>query len=132
MTTSLYSLLTVGADKMSQTDPHGWTLTLISIAVVFAALIILYFLYSLSGNIFSGKYSLKRKKASKISSKDEIAAAIAVALRLEGGEEEKAAIAMALHLHLSSAVHDVEPGFITIKQLSSEWKNKQRNFRITR
>ena len=39
---------------MLQTDPHGWTLTLISVSVVFVALIILYFLYTLSGNIFSG------------------------------------------------------------------------------
>ena len=36
---------------MAQVDPHGWTLTLISVSVVFIALIILYFLYSLSGSI---------------------------------------------------------------------------------
>ena len=43
---------------MMQTDPHGLTLTLISVSVVFAALIVLYFVYSLSGNIFSGKFKL--------------------------------------------------------------------------
>ena len=55
MTTCLYNMLTAGADRMAQVDPHGWTLTLISICVVFCALVILYFIYTLSGNIFSGK-----------------------------------------------------------------------------
>ena len=44
-------LLTAGGDRMMQTDPHGWTLTLISVTVVFSALIVLYFVYSLSGSI---------------------------------------------------------------------------------
>ena len=52
MTTFLYSILTAGGDRMAQVDPHGWTLTLISVSVVFIALVILYFLYSLSGSIF--------------------------------------------------------------------------------
>ena len=45
MTTSLFSILTAGADRMMQTDPHGWTLTIISVSVVFIALVILYFIY---------------------------------------------------------------------------------------
>lgn len=62
MTTSLFSfLLTAGSDRMAQIDPHGWTLTLISVSVVFAALIILYFVYTLSGGIFSGKLSASLK-----------------------------------------------------------------------
>ena len=58
MTTFLYNiLLTAGGDRMMETDPHGWTLTLISVTVVFSALIVLYFVYSLSGSIFSASLS---------------------------------------------------------------------------
>ena len=58
MITFLYNLLplTAGGDRMAEIDPHGWTLTIISVSTVFAALIILYFIYNFSGNIFSGKY----------------------------------------------------------------------------
>ena len=50
---------------MAEIDPHGWTLTIISVSTVFAALIILYFIYNFSGNIFSGKYKRKSKSPEK-------------------------------------------------------------------
>ena len=137
MTTSLFSfLLTAGSDRMAQIDPHGWTLTLISVSVVFAALIILYFVYTLSGGIFSGKFSAalkrlrpkKKPKAPKGGEEAEIAAAIAMALEAELGSATQAAIATALHLYLSDAVHDVESGIITIRTDCSGWKNHS-NFR---
>ncbi len=130
MTTCLFSLLTAGADKMAQTDPHGWTLTLISVCVVFCALLILYGVYSLSGDIFSGKF--KRKSSPKAASGDEqaIAAAIALALSAEGTSDEEIAALAALSLYLGDSVHDVEPGFITIrKNPASAWGNPQFNFR---
>ena len=133
MTTSLFSLmlLTAGGDRMAVTDPHGWTLTIISVSCVFTALIILYFIYNFSGNIFSGKYKRKPKapKAAKGEISGEVAAAIAMALEAEAGGETEAAIATALHLYLSDAVHDVEPGFITLRRTPSAWDNKQLNFR---
>ena len=132
MTTSLFSLipLTAGADRMAVTDPHGWTLTIISVTCVFAALIILYFIYTFSGNIFSGKYKRKpRVKVAKGTVDAEVAAAIALALEAEAGGDTEAAIAMALHLYLSDAVHDVEPGVITLRRSPSAWDNKQLNFR---
>ncbi len=132
MTTFLYSLmlLTAGGDRMAQIDPHGWTLTLISVSTVFLALIILYFVYSFSGNIFSGKYKFQRKpKAAKGKIDDEVAAVIALALEAEAGGETEAAIATALHLYLSDAVHDLEPGIITLRRNPSAWDNKQLNFR---
>ena len=135
MTTFLYSLLplTAGSDRMAQIDPHGWTLTLISVSTVFAALIVLYFIYSFSGNIFSGKYKRKPRapKAPKGAVSGEVAAAIALALQAEAGGETEAAIATALHLYLSDAVHDVEPGFITIRHTPSSWDDRQSNFRKT-
>ena len=119
---------------MAATDPHGWPLPLISVSVVFVALIILYFVYSLSGGIFSGKFK-SRKKPRKSRSKDQdlVAAAIALALdaELSGIDPQtQAAIALALHLSLNDSVHDVEPGFITIDRTSGpEWASRQLNFR---
>ena len=98
------------------------------------ALIILYFVYSLSGGIFSGKFK-SRKKPRKSRSKDQdlVAAAIALALdaELSGIDPQtQAAIALALHLSLNDSVHDVEPGFITIDRTSGpEWASRQLNFR---
>ena len=133
MTTCLYNMLTAGADRMAQVDPHGWTLTLISVCVVFCALVILYFIYTLSGNIFSGKIKFSKKNKAGSGTVDEpaVAAAIAMAIDAETGKgDEAAAIALALHLHLNGGVHDIEPGIITIRHdRASGWDNKQRNFR---
>lgn len=112
---------------MLEVDPHGLTLTLVGVGVVFLGLLILYFVYTLSGNFFSGKIKLERKP--KADEQAAIAAAIALALEAESGSETEVAIATALHLYLSDAVHDVEPGFITIRRGSSDWNNKQLNFR---
>lgn len=122
MTTFLSSIiLTAGADKMAVSDPHGLTLTLVSVAVVFSALIILYFIYSLSGGIVSGKIRLKK---SSPDDGEAVATAIAMALEQEAcSAEAEAAIAMALHLYLSGEVHDLEPGIITIKRKdNTNWK----------
>ena len=132
MTTFLFSfVLTAGGDRMMQTDPHGWTLTLISVSVVFLALIILYFLYSLSGNIFSGRFKRKPKapKALPGAPDGAVAAAIALALDMEQDGDTYAAIATAVHLYLSDAVHDVEPGIVTIRHQASGWNNKALTFR---
>jgi sodium pump decarboxylase gamma subunit len=130
MTTFLFSLLTAGGDRMAQTDPHGWTLTLISVSTVFAALIVLYFIYSFTGNLMSGKYKRKPKaKKVKGTPDAEIAAAIALALDMEQDGDTYAAIATAVHLYLSESIHDVEPGIITIQKQPSAWENKSLNFR---
>jgi Oxaloacetate decarboxylase, gamma chain. len=132
MTTFLYNiLLTAGGDRMMETDPHGWTLTLISVTVVFTALIVLYFIYSFSGGLFSGKFKRapKPKKAVKGTPDAEVAAAIALALDMECSGDEYAAIATAVHLYLNDAIHDVEPGIVTIVRKDSAWNNKELNFR---
>ena len=43
--------------------------------------------------------------------------------------EVYAAIALALHEHLGNNVHDVEPGFITIRRPEGRWAQKGQNFR---
>lgn len=131
MTTCLYNLLTAGGDRMAQLDPHGWTLTIVAVSVVFIALVILYFVYNLSGEIFSGKFK-RKPKMHKGEPDGEVAVAIAMALEAETGDgATQAAIAVALHLYLSDAIHDVETGIITIRKPASAWDDKQRNFRKT-
>ena len=126
--------MTEGAKRMAETDPHGFTLALIAVTTVFIALVILYFVYSLIGRL-SQPSAPKAPKASRKKAKGgpdtETAAAIAMALEAELGGEVNAAIAMALHLHLSNAVHDVEPGIITYAPHESAWGTPSLNFRKT-
>ena len=131
--------ITAKAESLWQTDPHGFTLTLIAVSTVFLGLIILYFIYNFSGNIFSGKYKKapkekKVKAVKKASGKvdDEVAAAISMALQMNGGDEVYAAIATALHLHLSCNTHDGGPFVLTMNPCQSAWGNKILNLRKQR
>jgi len=128
--------ITDKAVELAQTDPHGFTLTIIAVSTVFLGLIILYFIYNLSGNIFSGKYKKapKEKKVEpvkKVSGKvdGEVATAIALALQMNGGDEVYAAIATALHLHINCNTHDGGPFVLTMKPCQSAWGNKMLNLR---
>ena len=119
-----------------QTDPHGTTLTLIAVSTVFLGLIILYCIYTLSGNIFSGKYKKdpsKKKTEVKATAKaagmtPEVAAAIALALNAGAGNEAEIAALTALSLYLGTSTHDAESYVLTIKDSGSSWNNNQ-NFR---
>lgn len=120
-----------------QTDPHGTTLTLIAVSTVFLGLIILYFIYSLSGNIFTGKFKKdpSKKKAAKVKASakagalsPEVAAAIALALNAGAGNEAEIAALTALSLYLGTSTHDTESYVITLKDADCNWNNKQ-NFR---
>ena len=119
-----------------QTDPHGTTLTLIAVSTVFLGLIILYCIYTLSGNIFSGKYKKdpsKKKAKVKASAKaarmtPEVAAAIALALNAGAGNEAEIAALTALSLYLGTSTHDAESYILTIKVSGNSWNNNQ-NFR---
>ena len=110
---------------MAAKDPHGAIITLVSVSMVFIALIILYFAYTFIGNLSSGKWSLKKllpEKKKDVPAKqdegmsDEIAAAIAMVLDKEFGSETYAAIGMALHQYFNDTVHDLESYIITIKR----------------
>lgn len=106
-------------------DPHGAIITLVSVSVVFFALIILYYAYTFIGKLSSGEIKLtlpKRKpKAAKTAGPDgavspEVAAAIAMALDQEMNGEVYAAIGMAMHQYLNDTVHDMESYIITIRR----------------
>lgn len=112
------------AEKIKETDPHGWTLTVTSVTVVFSALLILFMIYSLLGKFFTGGFKIKRKKKASGTIEPEVAAAIAMALEAENSSEAEAAIAMALHLYLSEEAHDQESFIITIRPHVSGWNDK--------
>ena len=110
---------------MALKDPHGVIITVVSVSMVFIALIVLFFAYTFIGNLSSGKWQLKKERPAKKSSapvkseggkSDEVAAAIAMALDKEFGSETYAAIGMALHQYFNDTVHDLESYIITIKR----------------
>jgi hypothetical protein len=107
------------------------------VSTVFLGLIILYFIYSLSGNIFSGKYKKdpSKKKAAKVKASakagtlsPEVAAAIALALNAGAGNEAEIAALTALSLYLGTSTHDTESYVLTIKDADINWNNRM-NFR---
>ncbi len=109
--------------EMAERDPHGMIITLVSVCVVFIALIVLFFAYTFIGKISSGEIKLKMPKKQKPAPKpakgsptQEEAAAIAMALDQEMNGEIYAAIGMALHQYLNDTVHDMESYIITIKR----------------
>ncbi len=111
----------VKSAEMAEKDPHGAIITLVSVSVVFVALIVLYFAYTFIGKLSSGEIKFrmpkKQKKAMvKGAQEDEVAAAIALALDQEMNGEVYAAISLAIHQYLNDTVHDNESYIITIKR----------------
>ena len=111
----------VKSAEMAEKDPHGVIITLVSVSVVFAALIILYFAYTFIGKLSSGeiRFKMPKRKKKQVAAgipEGEIAAAIALALDQEMNGEVYAAISMALHQYLNDTVHDNESYVITIKR----------------
>lgn len=89
---------------MAQVDPHGWIITMVSIALVFLVLLMLCVIYSISGYYFTHRHLLHRKSHQ---------------IRKENmtGDEEAAAIVAALRIYMDEmSVHDRESGIITIKR----------------
>lgn len=111
----------VKSAEMAEKDPHGAIITLVSVSVVFVALIVLYFAYTFIGKLSSGGIKFRMPKKEKAAEtkgapEGEIAAAIALALDQEMNGEVYAAISMALHQYLNDTVHDNESYIITIKR----------------
>lgn len=111
--------------EIAEKDPHGSIITLVSIGVVFMALIILYFAYSMIGKIISGHINIpsiirKAKPSTTLAKRPkqagEVAVAIAMALDKELNGETYAAISLAMHQYLNDTVHDIESYVITIRR----------------
>ncbi|MBR1706120.1 MAG: OadG family protein [Bacteroidales bacterium] len=120
------------AQVMAEKDPHGWTLTIVSVSVVFAALAILWGFFVLLFRLLAngeGAARKPRKKAAAGAVPPEVAAAIALALDMEDSGEVYAAIAAAVDLYLTDTVHDAEPFVITLRPSDSPWNEKSQMFR---
>ncbi|MBE6232460.1 MAG: hypothetical protein E7117_08885 [Bacteroidales bacterium] len=106
---------------MAMKDPHGLIITLVSVSVVFVALVILYYAYSFVGKIVNGESNPKknvrktRTGKSGVPTAEEVAA-IALALDQTINGETYAAVGLALHQYLNDTVHDMESYIITIKR----------------
>lgn len=119
-----------GSARLAHEDPYGVVLTIVSIGVVFSALLVLWWLFALLGKTMN-RDKKASKKAVKGSGKidPEVAVAISMALAQELGDETYAAIATAMHLYLNDSVHDNESFIITIKQKPSQWNSREQGFR---
>lgn len=100
---------------------YGLILTLTAVPVVFFALTVLYFCYTIIGKALSGgwKLNFRRKKEKEPEGMTpEVAAAIAMALEKEllPEDEVAAAVAMALEAEGYGEVHDRESYIITIRR----------------
>ena len=94
------SEVAVKSAAMAEKDPHGFIITIVSVLVVFASLIILYFAYKLTGILVN-----KTVKSSE-----------EAADNAQADEETAAAISMALEQHLAANAHDKESYIITIRR----------------
>lgn len=122
-------------DKVKQfkdNDPYGIAMTVMSMAVVFSCLLLLYIFFHVFGWIINRMTMLSRVKAIK---KIHESAAKVVVMAKDGAETKGiemenyvAAIAMALHEY-QGYTHDVESGVLTIRHEHSAWDSKDHGLR---
>jgi len=115
-------------EKLKRDDPYGIGMALISMAVVFTALIMIYIMLKIF-NAVSRRSARKSKEQEEAASKTKAPIASVKSededATLNG--EEVSAIAVALHLHFGS-MHDEESEVITINMPSkhySPWAQKE-------
>ena len=114
-------------EKLKRDDPYGIGMAIISMAVVFTALIMIYIMLKIFNRV-------SRRATQKSKAKEEAANAKVAAVKAEDDKEveganaeEIAAIGVALHLHFGS-MHDEESEVITINMPSkhySPWAQKE-------
>lgn len=105
---------------LSSTVPSGLTLTLISVSVVFCALLLLFCIYSFAGYVLSGRMARaievtrqrrRMRRESSVTPREVLNT---------DNSEIAAVIAVALQKYLDDTVHDRESYVITIKHNSYE------------
>jgi len=109
------------AEEFQRIDSIGIGLTVISMTIVFAALLILFFIYKLMGIIYQKKLQITLPKARLQTTSKEM---VGEKHLLSG--EVNAAIAAAIYLYVSE-IHDFENTTITIKKVArpySPWSSK--------
>lgn len=113
---------------MKEQDPYGWIITVTAMSVVFAALIILCFVFKFTGNVAIRK--LQKNSTESMANSPEKAADVK-----ETSAEAYAAIATALHLFIQeNEAHDDESYTLTLNHTDrtySPWSSKIYSLRQT-
>lgn len=134
LVSSAPTLLANNADNFAQNDPIGWMMAVISMAVVFSALVILFlsfkYLYPLCAWVgLTFMKSIHRKKQYEQIT-DRRAQKMKVIEKESGAkvdnDELAAAIGTALFLH-EDGMHDQESGVLTLTPSASAWTGAGQN-----
>lgn len=129
LASSAPALLAGNADNFAQNDPIGWMMAIISMSVVFSALVILFlcFKYLYPFFVWLGmqvKKSVHRKKQYEQITDRRASKQNKVIEKATGNEvndeEVIAAIGVALFLH-EDGMHDQESGVLTLGPTTSAW-----------
>ena len=131
--------LASNAENFSAHDPFGWMMAVISMGVVFSALLILFlcFKYGYTGiaaialrikKLFHRQQQLEiiTEKRSKRELKKVVKVADAQSGEVVADEELAAAIGVALFLH-EDGMHDAESDVLTLADTTSAWTGAGQN-----
>lgn len=115
-------------ENLQRMDSTGLIMTVVSVAVVFLALALLYIVFSLLGKVMQKPIKVKKKEEDTIVKNQaqdvDIAISMALSQHLSSQSEDIAAISMALNEHLNMSLHDYQDMRLTIRRKSSQWNNK--------
>ncbi len=106
-------------EKFMKNDPNGIILTIMAMAIVFSALILLSICFFFFGKI---NKNLSDKKKSEKAAKKGLPDPVAEAENNNADDEVIAVIAMAIYQHLNA--HDEESNVLTFKRRQSDWNSK--------
>ena len=107
-------------DKFSEKDPHGVSMAITAMSVVFVALLVLFLMFKFVGKAALGLSARRAMKSGAVATMSEAKTESAVP------GEVLAAIAMALYEY-QEAEHDYEDAILTVKQVKrsySPWSSK--------
>ena len=118
--------------EWKEKDPHGIAMTIISMAIVFGCLLLLFVFFHLFGWIINRMNRAAQYKAVK-KLREQANKVVVIAkegIESKGIETENyvAAITLALYEYLGN-MHDVESGVITIQHHATEWESKEHTLR---
>ena len=106
------------SEKIKQSDPIGYGLSAVAVAVVFLALICIFLILSGSGKLMMGVEERRKQKGDAPKGKGIKPVSEGSSASAEG--EVYAAIAAAIHLY-NDELHDEEDTVITIQKVEREW-----------
>lgn len=131
LASSAPALLASNADNFAQNDPSGWMMAVISMAVVFSALVVLFlsfkYLYPFFAwcglklmKSFHRKKQLEQISERRANQQKQLKVTDKATGATVDNEELAAAIGVALFMH-EDGMHDQESGVLTLASTASSW-----------